>query len=95
MLREAAEAEPDLVVGVGAFPDDVAIAQERAALPARTALALVGAGLSAFGDEVGSLAEGVLGPSQWEPMSVAAPLVGPDSAWFVDAFERAFHRTPE
>jgi ABC-type branched-subunit amino acid transport system substrate-binding protein len=95
VLREAAEAEPDLVVGVGAFPDDVVIARRRAALPARTALALVGAGLSAFGDEVGSLAEGILGPSQWEPMPVAAPLVGPDSGWFVDAFERAFHRTPE
>jgi branched-chain amino acid transport system substrate-binding protein len=39
----------------------------------------------------------VLAPytSQWEPMPVAAPLVAPDSAWFVDAFELAFHRTPE
>jgi ABC-type branched-subunit amino acid transport system substrate-binding protein len=94
LLREAAAAEPDLLVGVGAFPDDVAIARQRALLPARTAVALVGAGLPAFGEEVGRLAEGIVGPSQWEPTPGPAPRLGPDSAWFVDAFERAFHRTP-
>ncbi|MGH7319098.1 MAG: ABC transporter substrate-binding protein [Candidatus Rokuibacteriota bacterium] len=95
VVREALEPEPDLLVSVGAFPDDVAIARQWAARPAKTALALVGAGLAAFGDEMGGLAEGIIGPSQWEPTAGEAPLVGPDSAWFVDAFERAFHRTPE
>ena len=95
VVREALEPEPDLLVSVGAFQDDVAIARQWAARPAKTALALVGAGLAAFGDEMGGLAEGIIGPSQWEPTAGEAPLVGPDSAWFVDAFERAFHRTPE
>jgi ABC-type branched-subunit amino acid transport system substrate-binding protein len=95
VVREAVEPEPDLLVGIGAFQDDVAIARQWAALRAKTALALVGAGLAAFGDEVGGLAEGIVGPSQWEPTAGEAPLVGPDSGWFVDAFERAFHRTPE
>jgi ABC-type branched-subunit amino acid transport system substrate-binding protein len=95
VVREALEPEPDLLVSVGAFQDDVAIGRQWAARPAKAALALVGAGLAAFGDEMGGLAEGILGPSQWEPTAGEAPLVGPDSAWFVDAFERAFHRTPE
>jgi hypothetical protein len=82
------------VVGVGAFADDVAIARERAVLPARTVLALVGAGLAAFGEEVGPLVEGIVGPSQWEPTAGLPPRAGPDSAWFVNAFERAFGRTP-
>ena len=76
VVREAVEPEPDLLVSIGAFQDDVAIARQWAALPAKTALAL-------------------MGPSQWEPTAGEAPLVGPDSGWFVDAFERAFHRTPE
>ena len=95
VLREAAEPEPDLLVGVGAFEDDLALARARAALPAGTALALVGAGLAAFGDELGGLAEGIVGPSQWEPTAGEAPLTGPDSTWFAGAFEGAFHRTAE
>jgi branched-chain amino acid transport system substrate-binding protein len=95
VVRAALEPAPDLLVGVGAFQDDVAIARQWAARPVKPALALVGAGLAAFGDEVGGLAEGIMGPSQWEPTSGEAPQVGPDSGWFVDAFERAFHRTPE
>jgi ABC-type branched-subunit amino acid transport system substrate-binding protein len=95
VVRAAAESEPDLLVGVGAFQDDVAIARQRAALPAKTTLALVAAGLGAFGHEVGGLAEGIVGPSQWEPGAGETPLAGPDSGWFVDAFERVFHRMPE
>jgi ABC-type branched-subunit amino acid transport system substrate-binding protein len=94
-LRQAAEPEPDLLVSVGAFADDVAIARQRAALPGATALALVGAGLAAFGAEVGDLAEGIWGPSQWEPPTDHVPLTGPDSAWFAGAFEGAFRRTAE
>lgn len=95
VVRAEVESDPDLLVGVGAFQDDVAIARERAALPAKTTLALVAAGLAAFGNEVGGLAEGIVGPSQWEPEAGETPLAGPDSGWFVDAFARAFHRMPE
>jgi branched-chain amino acid transport system substrate-binding protein len=95
VLREAAELEPDLLVSVGAFEDDLAIARQRAALPGTTSLSLVGAGLSAFGDEMGDLAEGIIGPSQWEPMAGEAPLTGPESTWFAGALEGAFQRTAE
>jgi branched-chain amino acid transport system substrate-binding protein len=95
VLREPAGAEPDLLVSVGAFGDDLAISRERARLPRKTALAVVGAGLAAFGDELGGLAEGIIGPSQWEPIDAEAPRTGPDSRWFADAFEDAFQRPPE
>jgi len=95
VLREAAVTEPDLLIGVGAFQDDLTIARERAVLPRRTLLALVGAGLAAFGDELGDLAEEIVGPSQWEPSTGEAPLAGPDSSWFASAFESTFHRTVE
>jgi branched-chain amino acid transport system substrate-binding protein len=91
----AATWDPDLVVGVGTFEDDLAIARARTALPERTLLALVAAGLAAFGDELGALAEGIIGPSQWEPAAGDTPLLGPDSDSFMGAFEEAFHRLPE
>jgi branched-chain amino acid transport system substrate-binding protein len=95
LCRETARWDPDLVVSVGTFEDDLAVAQERTRLPERTVLALVAAGLAAFGDELGALAEGIIGPSQWEPSTDDTPLLGPGSASFVGAFEAAFHRSPE
>jgi branched-chain amino acid transport system substrate-binding protein len=95
LLREAAAREPDLLLSVGAFADDLAIARERPALPGATVLALVGAGLAEFGGEMGDLAEGIMGPSQWEPTAGEAPLTGPDSTWFTGAFEGVSQRTPE
>jgi ABC-type branched-subunit amino acid transport system substrate-binding protein len=95
VLREAAGMEPDLIISVGAFEDDLAVARERAILPARTVLALVGAGLAAFGDELGALADGIIGPSQWERAAGEPPLTGPGANWFARAFEAAFQRAPE
>jgi branched-chain amino acid transport system substrate-binding protein len=95
VVREAAGAKVDLLIAVGAFQDDLAVARERAALPRKTALAVVGAGLAAFGDELGPLAQGIIGPSQWEPGTGEAPLTGPESRWFVRTFENAFRRSPE
>jgi ABC-type branched-subunit amino acid transport system substrate-binding protein len=95
LCRKAALWDPDLVVSVGTFEDDLAVARERTALPERTVLGLVAAGLAAFGDELGALAEGIIGPSQWEPADDDTPLLGPDSDSFIAAFEEAFHRPSE
>jgi branched-chain amino acid transport system substrate-binding protein len=95
LCREAAMWDPDLVVSVGTFEDDLAVARKRTSLPERTVLALVAAGLAAFGDELGPLAEGIVGPSQWEPAAGDTPVLGPDSDSFVGAFKEAFHRPPE
>jgi branched-chain amino acid transport system substrate-binding protein len=95
LCQEAAMWDPDLVVSVGSFEDDLAVARERTTLPQKTLLALVAAGLAAFGDELGPLAEDIIGPSQWEPAAGDTPLLGPDSDSFIGAFEEAFHRPPE
>lgn len=57
-------------------------------------LAFVGAGLEAFHEEVGDLAEDVIGPSQWEPAVHDPPHTGPTAEWFCAEFEKRFHRRP-
>lgn len=62
--------------------------------PLRGAEAVVAAGLAAFGAAVGDLAEGVVGPSQWEPAAVDGPRLGPSAAWFAVAFEQTRGGSP-
>jgi branched-chain amino acid transport system substrate-binding protein len=59
------------------------------------ALAVVAAGLGAFHKEVGRLAEGVIGPSQWEPEVKYDIIAGPDLVWFLSEYRARFHRVPE
>jgi branched-chain amino acid transport system substrate-binding protein len=94
LIEEGLAADPDLLVGVGRFEDDVAIVRSRDLLGTVKTLACVGAGLEAFDRELGDLAEGVIGPSQWEPNVHHAPLAGPGEKWFCSEFERAFHQRP-
>src|SRR2546427_6413319 len=57
-------------------------------------IACVAAGTDAFHQELGVLAEGVIGPSQWEPHLHERPSIGPPSAWFCSEFRRVFQRDP-
>ncbi len=93
-LREALEAEPSLLVGVGSFQDDVALARQRSLLSGVRVLAFVGAGLDAFARDAGEAAEGVIGPSQWEPTLAEPPRTGPDAGWFSAEFTRRFGERP-
>jgi branched-chain amino acid transport system substrate-binding protein len=99
-LREAAEAagfsvdelpldsepppEPGLLVLAGSFEEELRVIRSR---PKARFLAAVAAGVRAFADELGELAEGVLGPSQWEP--------APGSEWFLHAFQERLGHVPE
>jgi branched-chain amino acid transport system substrate-binding protein len=85
---------PNLLVVAGRFEDDVAITRERGLLEAVEAVACVAAGTDAFHQELGMLAEGVMGPSQWESQVYERPSIGPTSAWFCSAFRRVFQRDP-
>ena len=95
LLREAFAAEPDLLVGAGSFQDDVVIVRGLDLANRVKTLAFVGTGLEAFYGEVGALAEGVIGPSQWEPAADDGPLTGPNSEWFCSEFHTRFHQRPE
>ncbi len=72
---------PDVVVGVGRIQDDLALARELATADLGVeAQLLVAAGVSLFGEEMGALAEGFIGPSQWEPGLGYVPDYGPTTA---------------
>jgi hypothetical protein len=49
----------------------------------------------AFHDTLGLTAEGVVGPSQWEPGLSFPTAIGPDDLWFARNFRRQFGREPE
>ena len=85
---------PNLLVIAGRFEDDSAIMRERRMLEAVATVACVAAGTEAFHLELGTLAEGVIGPSQWEPHRYERPAIGPPSAWFSSEFQRVFQRDP-
>ena len=58
-------------------------------------VAAVAAGVRAFHDALGRSAEGVVGPSQWEPGLSFPTAIGPDDLWFVRNFREQFGREPE
>jgi branched-chain amino acid transport system substrate-binding protein len=74
-----------MLVLAGSFDEEVRVLRSRPA--AGCIIAAVAAGIGAFVRELGPLAEGIIGPSQWEP--------GPDAAWFVESFHERFGQTPE
>jgi ABC-type branched-subunit amino acid transport system substrate-binding protein len=80
----AAAPATDILVLAGSFEEEVRIMRLR---PAARTVAAVAAGVRAFQEELGSAADGVIGPSQWEPDS--------ESEWFVDDFRKRFGRAPE
>lgn len=94
VLDRARAYEPELLVGAGRFVDDVTMARERHRLPPATRVALVAAGIDAFGHEAGNAAEGIIGPSQWEPGERSAPTVGPPGGRFLQEYRRTFGQDP-
>ena len=90
------EAEPEAVVLAASFADELAIMRTRQGWPASVgAVAAVAAGIGAFSRELGPKAEGVLGPSQWEPSVTFPEVLGPSSAWFVNRFQEQFGDLPD
>jgi len=94
LLDGALADRPDLLVVAGRFEDDAMIIRERRILEAVATVACVAAGTDAFHRELGALAEGTIGPSQWEPHLYEQPAIGPASAWFCSEFRRVFQRDP-
>ena len=90
------ETEPEGVVLAAGFADELAIMRTRQRWPASVgAVAAVAAGIGAFSRELGPTAEGVLGPSQWEPSVTFPDVLGPSSAWFVKRFQELFGDLPD
>ena len=83
----------DVLLVVGSFADEQAVAP---ALLARNwrAAAFVGAGVDEVLAGLGTLREGLLGPTQWMPTKALKPDEGPDSSWFVTKFRSAAGADP-
>jgi len=88
---------PEIVVLVRSLQDELSIIRIRDQWPATVQVVVaVGAGVSVFSTELGSIADGVLGPSQWEPTMTNDPnILGPTTDWFLDNFEQKFHQSPD
>ena len=86
----------EVLVLVGRFQDDVTIMRTRHLWPNTVReVAAVASGIRAFSIELGPVAQGVIGPSQWEPGISFPNTVGPDSNWFLLNFEKQFGQPPE
>lgn len=92
---EAAAVLPpaDLLLAVGGFEDEVAVA--RALLPGGwRAAAFVGAGVEEVLAPIGELREGLLGPAQWTASAAPEPDEGPDAGWFAERLRRVSGSEP-
>lgn len=96
-LLEELAAEPiDLLLGAGRFEDDVRLARQLRELAFRVpAVAVVAAGVRAFGEALGDDCEGFFGPSQWES-GLRQPIdLGPTAEWFVQAYAARTGELPD
>jgi branched-chain amino acid transport system substrate-binding protein len=90
------ESRPEVVVLAASFADELAMLRTRQRWPASVReVAAVAAGIAAFSRELGPTAEGILGPSQWEPSVTFPDILGPSSAWFVSRFQERFGDLPD
>ena len=96
ILRTLLEIDPEVVVLAVTFPDELGIMRTRQHWPSTVrVVAAVAAGLGDFSAELAQIADGVLGPSQWEPGATFPNISGPPSDWFLDSFQKQFGRPPD
>ena len=96
ILRTLFDIDPEVVVLAVSFQDELGLMRTRHRWPGTVReVAAVAAGVGAFSTELAQTADGVLGPSQWEPGMTLPNIAGPSSDWFLDSFERQFGQTPD
>ena len=96
LLRTLCDIGPEIVVLAGSFQDELGIMRTRHRWPSTVrAVAAVAAGVRAFSAQLVQIADGVLGPSQWEPGMTFPNIAGPTSDWFLDSFQRQFDQPPD
>jgi branched-chain amino acid transport system substrate-binding protein len=96
LAETIAAAEPAVLITVGRYDDDVALIRTMAHISCGTrVIAAVGAPMQAFGSDLQGMADGCIGPSQWEPGAAAAPDLEPSSAAFIARFRQRFGQIPD
>ncbi len=83
IFNQIRQTRSNVLVSAGSFEEDVSLMQAAVESSCNLpVLACVAAGVSAFGRLMGPSADGIVGPSQWEPDAVADPELGPNSSEF-------------
>jgi branched-chain amino acid transport system substrate-binding protein len=89
------EMTPAVFILIGTFEHETRFVKTRRAWPGSIRqVACISAGVDEFLNSVGELAEGIIGPSQWEPGIDSGILVGPSSHEFVNDFTNSFGELP-
>jgi len=93
VLEELRAARPDVVVIVGRVQNDLELSRQLTESDIGAgAVAAVAAGIQGFHDDLGSLADRFVGPSQWEPEAQIMPDVGPTGEQVVASLARDGHQ---
>jgi branched-chain amino acid transport system substrate-binding protein len=96
LVKALAAVDPTVIVAVGRYEDDVALTRTLAQMSCKVkAIAAVGTPMQAFWSDLHEMADGCIGPSQWEPGAAGAPDVGPSSAVFGERFRQRFAQVPD
>lgn len=96
VVRELRSISPEVLVLAGSFQDEVRIIRTRHLWDhTPKAVVAVAAGVPVFYLELNQGAEGVIGPSQWEPEVHFRETQGPSSNWFVRNFRERFGQAPD
>src|ERR671922_883764 len=96
LAKALVAADPAVIVAAGRYEDDVALTRTLAQMSCKVkAIAAVGTPMQAFLSDLHEMADGCIGPSQWEPSAAGAPDVGPSSAVFGARFRQRFAQVPD
>lgn len=96
LVRELEARLPQAVVLASTFEEEVRMLESRPLWPESVeCVAAVAAGVQAFREQLDTVAEGILGPSQWEPGVDFPERIGPGSDWFLQAFQQRFGGIPD
>jgi len=95
-VRELESRQPHAVVLASTFEEEIRLLESKPLWPDSVeCVAAVSAGVHAFRQQLGEIAEGVIGPSQWEPDVQFPERIGPGSDWFAQSFEQRFASVPD
>jgi branched-chain amino acid transport system substrate-binding protein len=96
IARNLRAINPEVLILAASFQDEVRLTRTRHLWPDSVReIAAVAAGVHAFQRELQEVAEGVIGPSQWEPGVRFPAAQSPDSVWFLRNFRQRFGQVPE
>jgi branched-chain amino acid transport system substrate-binding protein len=96
LVEALAAANPAVIIAIGRYEDDVALLRQLAETSFEAMIvAAVAVPMQEFRRDLQELAEGYVGPSQWEAGPQAAVDVGPASASFVECFCQRFGYSPD